>query len=176
MKQQVVKISENELNRIISESVMRIVNENIADMEMDTMVDEDSVNEGLLGMAAGAILDNVVLQKIVDFIADMLHLDKNGVLYRVLSSKLFAMSLGNEIQNSIKLNKQNKQLLGQAKQGDGNALKSLLGFGGVVAGGKVLGNLMGNGGGQQGLGQKLGGMLGGGANGGNTVTKSRYIG
>lgn len=102
------------------------------------MVNEN-VDEGLLGMAAGAILDNMVLQKIVDALADFLHLDRNGVLYRVLSSKLFAMALGNEIQNSIKLKKQARagmedgssdtsSLLQSVKSGNIKAIPMLLGI------------------------------------------------
>ena len=100
--------------RITESDLYSMVNEILNEVNNTTPVNEN-VNEGFLGMAAGAILDNTVIQKIVDLLANALSLDRNGVLYRVLSSRLFAMSLGNEIQNSIKLKRQ------AAQQGGGTA-------------------------------------------------------
>lgn len=97
---QTIKLTESELRSIVNEIINEI---------KDTNYVNENIDEGLIGMAAGAILDNIVIQKVVDLLANILHLDRNGVLYRVLSSRLFAMSLGNEIQNSIKLKKQAAQ-------------------------------------------------------------------
>lgn len=115
---QTIRLSENEFRSMVKDIVNEMVN------EKNNVINE-SVDEGLLGMAAGAVLDNVVIQKVVDVLANILKLDRNGVLYRVLSSKLFAMALGNEIQNSIKLKKQAKK---QA-QSNGNVSPNQLDMG-----------------------------------------------
>lgn len=118
---QTIRLSENEFRSMVKDIVNEMVN------EKNNVINE-SVDEGLLGMAAGAVLDNVVIQKVVDVLANILKLDRNGVLYRVLSSKLFAMALGNEIQNSIKLKKQARK---QA-QSNGNVSPNQLGMGSNV--------------------------------------------
>ena len=165
-----IRLTESDIRRMVAESVRE---------SLDTMGAEqysDELNEGLLGMAAGAILDHVLIQKVVDMLANLLRLNRNGVLYRVLSSKLFAMALGNEIQNSIKLKRQQRRQGGQqgssemaalmgAKQGDEGSLKQLLGIGGGMAAGALAAKAFSQNGGM--FGNMMGGMLGGNNRGNN---------
>lgn len=165
---QVIRLTESDLHQLISESVKNIIAEDMKQEQHRRL--NESVDEGLLGMGAGWILSGLV-KKVVNLLAGLLHLDRNGVLYRVLTSKLFAMALGNEIENSLKLKKK-ARANGLNESMDENVLTSLLGNMNQNTLCQLLGiNLGGGAGGNKGdLGSVLGGLMGGnGQQGGNTL-------
>ena len=140
MKQR-IRLTESELHRLIMESVENAIND-IGIEESDDWgqsLNEEDMDEGWFGMGAGLMLRPIV-NKVINFITGKLNLDQNGVLYRVLTSRLFAMSLGNEIQNSMKLKKNGGGMQGGNALGGGNIMQ-MLGIGGSGMGGNMMGGM-----------------------------------
>lgn len=99
---QIVKLNEQELNMLVTEATKQYLRESV---DYKDNLNED-IDEGMLGMIGGAIA-RPYIKKVIDMLVDTLHLRKDSFLYRVFTSRLFAIALGNELQNVRKNYKKN---------------------------------------------------------------------
>lgn len=98
-------LNESELNALISDAIDDVILEVIVGSKNNLT---EGIDEGVAGMIGGLAL-RPITNKVIGFIANKLNLNKDSILYRVLTSRLFAMALGNEIQNSMKRRRKEKR-------------------------------------------------------------------